>query len=145
MLLSKEQIEALGAEVVFKTSRSSGSGGQNVNKVETRVEVLFSIDRSQALTSEQKTLLALKLDNLLVERIIAKTKRMVLSVASEKYRTQLKNKDDAFHKLAQLLQKVLKPKVKRISTKPTGASKKARQEGKKRLSDKKVNRRKVDF
>lgn len=145
MLLSKEQIEALESEIVFKTSRSSGSGGQNVNKVETRVEVLFSIERSQVLTPAQKTLLLSKLEALQVERLVAKTKRMVLSLASEKYRTQLKNKSEAFDKLVQLFQKALKPKVKRISTKPTIASKKARKEGKKRLSDKKINRRKVDL
>lgn len=145
MLLSKEQIEALESEIVFKTSRSSGSGGQNVNKVETRVEVLFSIERSQVLTPAQKTLLLSKLEALQVERLVAKTKRMVLSVASEKYRTQLKNKSEAFDKLVQLFQKALKPKIKRISTKPTIASKKVRKEGKKRLSDKKINRRKVDL
>ncbi|MDI9339949.1 MAG: alternative ribosome rescue aminoacyl-tRNA hydrolase ArfB [Sediminibacterium sp.] len=145
MLLSKEQIETLESEIVFKTSRSSGSGGQNVNKVETRVEVLFSIERSLVLTPAQKTLLLSKLEALQVERLVAKTKRMVLSVASEKYRTQLKNKSEAFDKLVQLFQKALKPKVKRISTKPTIASKKVRKEGKKRLSDKKINRRKVDL
>src|SRR6187431_848438 len=96
-------------ELTYRTSRSSGAGGQHVNKTETKVEVLFDVMTSAGLSDEEKELVNSKLANRINEE-------GVLSVNSQKSRSQLDNKDNAIEKLNHLLVKALTPVAKRIRT-----------------------------
>jgi len=100
------------AELQFRTSRSGGPGGQNVNKLETRVELLFDVAHSTCIPEHlrQRLLssLSFKLDSLGVLRVVAQDSR-----------SQWKNKQFAIERLAVLLKSALKVRKKRISTKPT--------------------------
>ncbi|MDU0370782.1 alternative ribosome rescue aminoacyl-tRNA hydrolase ArfB [Hymenobacter endophyticus] len=125
-------------ELQFQTSRSSGPGGQNVNKVESRVELRFRLLDSQLLTDEQKQTLLQKLASKLT------TEGELLVVAQED-RSQLRNKETALRKFHELLSKALyKPKARR-ATKPSKGAVRQRLESKKKHGDKKANRGRVDF
>jgi ribosome-associated protein len=106
-------------ELQFRTSRSSGPGGQNVNKLETRVELLFDVAHSPCIPEHlrQRLLnnLSSRLDSLGVLRVVAQDSR-----------SQWKNKQLAIEKLAALLKSALKVRKKRISTKPTRTAREGR-------------------
>jgi len=121
-------------ELSFKTSRSSGSGGQNVNKVSTKVELRFDIDNSLLLADNEKNRIKIKLKN----RISSEN---ILIISSDSERTQLRNKKKAIEIFFDLLEKALRKPKKRIKTKPTKASKEKRLKEKKIQSDKKKYRR----
>ena len=127
----------LESEISFSASRSSGPGGQNVNKVNTRVTLRFDVMQSLILTAHQKTLVNNKLNN----RI---NKEGQLIVACEETRSQLRNKEIALELLHQLVAMALKPVVKRKATKPSRSAKLKRLKNKKKLGEKKVNRRKPE-
>ena len=121
-------------ELSFKTSRSSGSGGQNVNKVETSVTVLWKVEDSAVFTESKKERILLKLKN----KINAEG---ILQTTVSESRTQLQNRKIATEKIQELVNKSLIVPKKRIATKPSRAKVEKRLESKKKLSEKKENRK----
>jgi ribosome-associated protein len=137
---SKEkQLEArnLVSEAIFSTSRSSGPGGQNVNKVNTKVELRFNVEASILLTGYEKSILKSFLKSQL-------TIENELILTSQEERSQLKNKETVVRKFYKVLGQALTPRKKRFPTKPTFASKLRRLETK-RLKSLNKKLRKEDF
>ena len=98
--------EALINEVKYKTSRSSGAGGQHVNKVETKVELIFNVYQSQVLTDDEKNKIAYKLK----KRI---SKDGVLQLECDESRSQIKNKEIVIERFLSLINDALKQKKPR--------------------------------
>lgn len=110
-------------EFIYSTSRSSGPGGQNVNKVSTKVELRFNLQLTSILTEEEKDIILIKLKNKI-------NKESELILVSQSERTQLMNKISVTEKFYDLVSKALTKQKKRRSTKPTLSSKIRRLEGK---------------
>jgi ribosome-associated protein len=123
-------------EIIFRTARSGGKGGQNVNKVETMVEGYFSIRGSALFTDSEKDLL----ENRLAAKIDSEG---MLRVKSQIHRTQLANKAEVVRKMEALIRRGLKKEKRRVPTRPTWASKQNRIEGKKRQATRKEGRRRI--
>ena len=119
-------------EFDFQTSRSSGPGGQNVNKVETKVELRFDIQASNLLTDAQKVRLLEKLQSQIVQESI-------LSITAQEKRSQLQNKELAVKKFYKILEKAFYEKKKRIPSKVPKAV------VEKRLKTKKIDSEKKSF
>ncbi|WP_372754004.1 alternative ribosome rescue aminoacyl-tRNA hydrolase ArfB [Labilibaculum sp.] len=128
----------LSKEFEFITSRSSGPGGQNVNKVNSKVELRFAIFESEQLTQKEKERIFLKL----YHRI---SNDGILSVTAQTERSQLKNKEIAIKKFYQWIEIALQPTKTRKKTKPTKASKERRLDEKQAKSQKKENRKKLNL
>jgi ribosome-associated protein len=122
------------SELGFKAIRSSGPGGQHVNKVSSKVEITFNVQTSKGLTDDEKQLIIEKIKSQL-------TKDLVLIVKCDTTRSQLKNKELAVKKLLKLLQQTLVIKKKRKPTKPTKSSIEKRLEKKKKDAFKKALRK----
>ncbi|PHN02793.1 alternative ribosome rescue aminoacyl-tRNA hydrolase ArfB [Flavilitoribacter nigricans] len=132
-------INILKAELDFRTSRSSGSGGQHVNKVATRVELLFDVDASQFLNDSQKARIKRKLYN----RI---TKEGVLLLDCSETRSQHRNKQLVIEQFEHLIREALRPPKRRKKV-PNArqANPRKRLENKRRHSQKKALRGKVEW
>ena len=127
--------EELIKELTFKTSRSGGKGGQNVNKVSSKVELIFNSQNSSLFTDEQKCLLQKRLANRL-------DSEGNLHIVSQEDRSQLLNKQRTVIKLTQLLTKCLQVEKKRKPTKIPKAVIAKRLNNKTIISSKKENRKK---
>ena len=125
-------------ELQFKAIRSSGPGGQNANKVSSKVELSFQIAASDGLTERQKKRLLLKLGNKL-------SKEGVLILQCDESRSQHKNKDLVIKRFFKLLEKSLIVPKARKKSKPTRSSIEKRLKSKKIASLKKINRSKPDY
>jgi ribosome-associated protein len=130
-------IPDLSSEFTFQASRSSGPGGQNVNKVNSKIELRFHIQNSSVLTDDQKNTLLAKLSS----KISADG---FLIVISQRDRSQLVNREDAIAKFNALIEKALRPVKRRKRTQPTRSSVEKRLAGKRIKSDIKQNRQKFD-
>jgi ribosome-associated protein len=125
-------------EFVFQASRSGGPGGQNVNKVSSKVELRFYIANSALLNEEEKTIIA--------EKLINKINNLgELILVSQTERSQLQNKEKVIEKFYLLINKVLTPRKKRLNTKPTKASVEKRLVSKRVQAKIKANRKDVDL
>ncbi len=116
------------AEVQLRFSRSSGPGGQHAQKSETRVEAVFDVEASNALTDTQK------------RRVVARAGPVLRAVAQDE-RSQLRNRELAVERLVEQLRRALKVERRRVPTKPTEASRRRRLEDKQRRSRTKKLRR----
>lgn len=129
-----DKIQIPEGELTFTFTRSGGPGGQNVNKVNSKAVLRFSVENSAALTYGMKQRFAHRYGNRL-------TSEGDLIIVSQRYRDQTKNIDDCLQKLKELLLTIAEPEVPRRATKPTRASKERRVEAKRSLSQKKTGRK----
>lgn len=124
------------SEFTFSATRSSGAGGQNVNKVNTRVELRFHVIGSKLLSVEEKE----KICNAYPKRI---NHEGFLILVCQTERSQLRNKEKVILRFYTLLEKALKQKKERKPTRPSKAVKEKRLEEKRLKSESKIQRRKV--
>ena len=124
----------LEKEVKYRTSKSGGAGGQHVNKVSTKVELMFDVDASEVLTERKKTIIKEKLANKI-------SQEGILSLKCEETRSQLTNKEIVFERFINLVKTALTPVKKRRPTRPTRSSVRKRLDSKKKQSQKKSNRK----
>jgi ribosome-associated protein len=118
-------------EVRFRTSRSSGPGGQHAQKSETRVEAVFDVEASEALSEAQK------------RRVLSRAGPVIRAIAQDE-RSQLRNRELALERVVEQLRAALRVERKRVPTKPTAAARERRLEQKKRRSQTKRLRRAPD-
>ena len=124
-------------EIKFRTSRSSGKGGQSVNKVSSKVELMFDVGASLVFSEEEKLLILMKSGSFLKDDIC-------IHMVCQEDRSQYMNKKMVIEKFLLLIAKCLKPKKKRISTKTPSGEKEKRLADKKQVSEKKQNRKKPE-
>ncbi len=130
-MTSVKQNRNFSSEAKFSASKSSGPGGQNVNKVNTKVELRFDVQNSILLTDEEKMLVFKKTTNKI-------NKEGELIVVSQSERSQIENKEKAIEKLNSIIEKALQKDKKRIATKiPKSVIRR-------RLKDKKINSERKD-
>lgn len=130
------EYRGLESEMDYQVSRSSGPGGQNVNKVNSRVTLRFNVPNSVLLDEEEKAVLQQKL---------SLTNEGDLLISSQESRSQIKNKEDCKQKFYDILKNAFKKKKVRKVTRPTKASQRKRLDSKKKHGEKKKMRGGVDF
>jgi len=139
MINITEKLSIPEEELNFTATRSGGPGGQNVNKVNSRVTLFFDVDRSSVLSSEQKRLIHMHLASRL-------SKEGVLHIVSQQSRSQPENKTFAIERFIELIREAIKPIPIRRNTKKTRGSQERRLKQKRHLSQIKKDRSKqVDF
>ena len=132
-LIIDDSLTIPSSEISFEASRSSGPGGQHVNKSSTKVTILFDIDASSVLADAQRVRIREKLASKL-------SGGSVLRVSSQRTRSQLTNRDDAMEKLAKLIRAALVEQNPRRKTRPSRATKERRLEEKRKKSEIKQTR-----
>ena len=133
MIFITDELSIPDEEVSFVTSRSGGPGGQNVNKLETRVTLRFDVASSPSLGDEARA----RLQERLATRI---TRAGVLQVTSQKHRTQAENREAAVERFAELLREGLREETPRRKTKLPAAARRRRLDEKRRQSQRKRDR-----
>ena len=133
------KLELPCSEIQWRFSRSSGAGGQNVNKTDSRVEIVFNVSESKTLTPYQKHRISIQDE--------VKLRNGCICIAVQDKRSQYQNRQLALSRLASLLRKLLKqPPKKRRETKPTRSSQRKRVESKKKRGELKKSRQsKIDY
>ena len=137
MLKISEQVIIHSSEIDLKAVRSTGAGGQNVNKLATAIHLRFDI-RASSLPNRYKYRL-LKLND---SRISTDG---VVIIKAQQFRTQQQNREDALKRLRDLVKSVSIPKKKRLATKPSKGAKRRRLDNKAKRSQLKTLRKKVDY
>ena len=131
-------IDLLISELTFKAVRSSGAGGQHVNKVSSKVMLFFNVSESEALSEDQKELLLKNIGNKL-------TKDNLLILNSDESRSQHKNKEIVINRFIALIQEGLIVPKKRVPTKTPKAVVKKRLDDKQKLAKIKISRKKPEI
>jgi len=132
----KIQAKDISKELTFSASKSSGPGGQHVNKVNTKVTLRFDVVNSTLLNEEQKATILKKLTSKI-------TNEGIFILFDQSTRSQIKNKEAVVQKLDRLLKKAFAKRKVRKSTKPTKAAVRKRLDNKKKQSEQKKLRRKI--
>lgn len=135
--MTRVTAEILAPELLFTTSRSGGPGGQNVNKVNSKVTLQFDVQNSRILTEDQKNIIADKLSSRL-------TREGILILTAQESRSQIENKARVLEKFDEVLSVAFAKRKIRKATKPSKAAKRERLKKKKVVSEKKKWRRKPD-
>ncbi|MFS4492645.1 alternative ribosome rescue aminoacyl-tRNA hydrolase ArfB [Maribacter sp. 2308TA10-17] len=125
-------------ELLFKAVRSGGAGGQHVNKVSTKIELSFDVNKSNALSEEEKERILLKLKHRL-------TKENVLLLQCDESRSQHKNKELVIKRFLDVIENSIEVPKKRKKTKPSRSAVEKRLQRKKKTAQKKANRGKPDL
>ena len=136
VLQINDEVSIPEAELSFRFSRSSGPGGQHAQKSSTRVELLFDLANSPSLTDKQRTRALKKLSSYV-------DSAGVLHLTAQSERSQLRNREEVITRFQSLLRQALKRQKRRKATKPTAKSKEQRLQKKRRHSEKKKARGKV--
>lgn len=137
MLKISEQIIIPICEIDISAVRSTGAGGQNVNKVSTAIHLRFDIQASSLPTRYKEKLLKLSDSRISVDGVIV--------IKAQQFRTQEQNKEDALKRLKDLIKSVTIPQKKRFITKPTQGAKRKRLNSKVKRSQLKASRKKIDY
>jgi ribosome-associated protein len=137
LLKISEQVIIPSTEIDISAVRSSGAGGQNVNKVASAIHLRFDILASSLPNRYKEKLLTLNDSRISTDGVIV--------IKAQQFRTQQQNKEDALNRLKNLIKSVLIPPKKRFVTKPTKGAKRKRLDSKAKRGQLKASRRKVDF
>lgn len=137
-VLINDQVAIPLGELSFRYARSSGPGGQHVQRTETKVELLFDLAGSPSLSEEQRRLAMSRLASRLDQQ-------GVLHLMSQAGRSQLENRADVLERFRRLLAAALRPPKPRRATRPTAAARRQRLEGKRRRGQAKRLRGRVDL